>query len=138
MKRYGDIYPKICTIENLREAHANARKDKLFYQEVKMVDADPDSFLKSIQEMLLNETYEISASDYAKSIINDKGKERELAKLAYYPHRIIQWAVICKLNLFSWKCSALTLALQSKTGESARPLIWCRNIYRTYREHNTA
>lgn len=98
MKRYGDIYPKICTIENLREAHANARKDKLFYQEVKMVDADPDSFLKAIQEMLLNETYEISASDYAKSIINDKGKERELAKLAYYPHRIIQWAIMLQIE----------------------------------------
>lgn len=98
MKRYGDIYPKICTIENLREAHANARKDKLFYQEVEMVDADPDSFLKAIQEMLLNETYEISASNYAKSIINDKGKERELAKLAYYPHRIIQWAVMLQIE----------------------------------------
>ncbi len=98
MKRYGDIYPKICTIENLREAHANARKDKLFYQEVKTVDADPSSFLKAIQEMLLNETYEISASDYAKSIINDKGKERELAKLPYYPHRIIQWAIMLQIE----------------------------------------
>lgn len=85
MKRYGDIYPKICTIENLREAHANARKDKLFYQEVKMVDADPDSFLKAIQEMLLNETYEISASDYAKSIINDKGERTGTCKAGILP-----------------------------------------------------
>ena len=33
-------------MENLREAHRNARKDKLFYKEVKMVDQDPDKYLK--------------------------------------------------------------------------------------------
>lgn len=31
MKRYGNIYDKIYDIDNLREAHRNARKDKLFY-----------------------------------------------------------------------------------------------------------
>lgn len=39
MKRYGHIYPKIYAIDNLREAHKNARKDKTYYQEVKAVDA---------------------------------------------------------------------------------------------------
>ena len=34
MKRYGQIYDKICTMENLYAAHMNARKDKLFYREV--------------------------------------------------------------------------------------------------------
>ena len=42
MKRYGNIYEKICDMNNLREAHRNARKDKLFYAEVVMVDSDPD------------------------------------------------------------------------------------------------
>ena len=46
-------------MENLREAHRNARKDKLFYKEVKMVDQDPDNYLKEIKEMLLNDTYEV-------------------------------------------------------------------------------
>lgn len=96
MKRYGDIYDKICTIENLREAHRNARKDKLFYKEVKMVDADPDKYLYQIQEMLISGTYEVS--DYALSIINDKGKERELAKLPYFPDRIIQWAIMLQIE----------------------------------------
>ena len=59
------------------------RDDKLFYKEVKMVDADPDFYLSQIQEMLLNGTYKVS--DYTISIINDKGKERELAKLPYFP-----------------------------------------------------
>ncbi|GFH93771.1 group II intron-encoded protein LtrA [Lachnospiraceae bacterium] len=96
MKRHGDIFYKICAMENLREAHRNARKDKLFYKEVKMVDQDPDKYLKEIQEMLLNDTYEVS--EYTVSIINDKGKERELEKLPYFPDRIIQWAIMLQIE----------------------------------------
>lgn len=96
MKRHGDIFDKICTIENLREAHRNARKDKLFYKEVKMVDQNLDECLKQIQEMLLNGTYNVS--DYTVSIINDKGKERRLEKLPYFPDRIIQWAIMLQVE----------------------------------------
>lgn len=96
MKRYGQIYDKICTMENLYEAHMNARKDKLFYREVQMVDADPEYYLGMIQEMLLNESYKVS--EYTVSIINDKGKERELAKLPYFPDRIIQWAIMLQIE----------------------------------------
>lgn len=60
MKRYGNIYDKIYDIDNLREAHRNARKDKLFYKEVKMVDSNPDFYLMQVQEMLKNKTYEVS------------------------------------------------------------------------------
>lgn len=70
MKRYGNIYEKICDMGNLRLAHQNAREDKLFYKEVKMVDSDPDKYLSMIREMLLNETYQVS--EYTISIINDK------------------------------------------------------------------
>ena len=96
MKRCNGIFEKICTIENLREAHKNARKDKLFYREVKMVDADVDYYLKQIQDMLANKTYEVSK--YETSIINDKGKERVLMKLPYYPDRIIQWAIMLQIE----------------------------------------
>ena len=96
MKRYGNIYEKICTMDNLRLAHQHAREDKLFYKEVKMVDADPDKYLGMIHEMLVNESYEVS--EYTVSIINDKGKERELAKLPYFPDRIIQWAIMLQVE----------------------------------------
>ena len=49
MKRYGQIYDEICSLDNLRLAHKMARKDKLFYKEVKTVDSDPDKYLKQIQ-----------------------------------------------------------------------------------------
>lgn len=96
MKRYGNIIQDICTMENLREAHRHARMDKLFYKEVKMVDRNPDKYLKEIQERLLNGTYDVS--EYAMSIINDKGKERELQKLPYFPDRIIQWAIMLQIE----------------------------------------
>nr|DAU31680.1 MAG TPA: hypothetical protein [Caudoviricetes sp.] len=115
MKRHGDIYDKICTIENLREAHRNAKKDKLFYAEVKMVDSDPDKYLGQIQEMLINGTYEVS--EYSTSIINDKGKERCLAKLPYFPDRIIQWAIMLQIeNVFMEVFCAHTCASLKERG----------------------
>lgn len=83
-------------MNNLYEAHKNARKDKLFYKEVQMVDSDPDHYLGLIQEMLMKKTYKVS--EYTLSTINDKGKVRELAKLPYYPDRVIQWAIMLQIE----------------------------------------
>lgn len=96
MKRYGKIYEKIYDIENLKLAHKNARKDKLFYQDVKMVDESLEYYLNEIHDMLKNRTYKVS--NYDISIINDKGKERELMKLPYFPDRIIQWAIMLQIE----------------------------------------
>lgn len=96
MKRYGNIYEKIFTIENLKLAHKNARKDKAFYKDVKKVDSDPEFYLGQIQEMLMNKTYTVS--EYSVSTINDKGKQRELMKLPYFPDRIIQWAILLQIE----------------------------------------
>ena len=96
MKRYGNIYDNIYDMDNLYEAHKNARKDKKFYKEVKMVDSNPEYYLGLIHDMLKNETYEVS--EYSVSVINDKGKERELMKLPYFPDRIIQWAIMLQIE----------------------------------------
>ena len=52
--------------------------------------------LLKIQDMLKNKTYKVSK--YTISKINDKGKERELMKLPYFPDRIIQWAILLQLE----------------------------------------
>lgn len=98
MTRFGNIFPKVYDMDNLWEAHRNARKDKLFYAEVVMVDSNPDFYLKQIQEMLINGTYKVNPEDYSISQINDKGKDRELWKLPYFPHRIIQWAIMLQIE----------------------------------------
>ena len=96
MKRYNNIYEKIYDLDNLKQAHKNARKDKSFYKEVKMVNKNEDYYLTEIQNMLKNKTYKVS--EYIISTINDRGKDRELFKLPYYPDRIIQWAIMLQLE----------------------------------------
>src|SRR5699024_5731159 len=96
MKRYGNIFEKIIDIDNISLAHGKARRDKSHYVEVKTVDKDVDHYVRKIQEMLIDESYEVS--DYKFSIINDKGKERKLMKLPYYPDRIIQRAIMLQIE----------------------------------------
>lgn len=98
LKRYGNIFSKIYDMDNLILAHKCAKEDKLFYREVIMVDANPEKYLKDIQTMLKEKTYIVKPGDYNVSIINDKGKARELWKLCYYPHRIIQWAIMLQIE----------------------------------------
>lgn len=45
MKKYGNIYPKIYDIDNLRLAHQNVKEDKSYYKEVQMVDSNEEYYL---------------------------------------------------------------------------------------------
>ena len=92
MKRYGNLYEQIYSMDNLRKAHKNARKGKGWYEEVKEVDANIEVYLKQLQEMLINHTYH--TSNYEKFIKKENGKEREIFKLPYFPDRICQWAIL--------------------------------------------
>ncbi len=96
MKRISNIYEKIYHIDNLRLAHKKARKGKSWYKEVKMVDANPDYYLYKIQEGLKNKTYKTSEYSHFKKI--DKGKERDIYRLPYYPDRIVQWAIMLQIE----------------------------------------
>lgn len=96
MERYGNIYKGICEYDNLYEAHINAQRDKQYYKEVKMINANPKPYLKQIQGTLVNKTYRVSP--YVKQTINDKGKQRDLYKLPYFPDRIVQWAIMLKIE----------------------------------------
>lgn len=96
MKRYGNLYADIYDIENLKEAHRNARKGKSHYHEVQMVDSDPDYYLKQVHTMLKRKTYIVSK--YSTFVKIDKGKERIIYRLPYYPDRIIQWAILLQIE----------------------------------------
>lgn len=75
-----------------------ARKDKSFYTEVKYVDANLDKVVDEIYDMLKNKTYTIKSSDYTKFTKWDKTKFREIYKLDYFPHRIIQWCLLLQIR----------------------------------------
>lgn len=96
MKRIGNIYEKIYDMNNLIEAHKNARKGKGYYQEVQFVDNNLDACLIYIQYILKNNKYTVGK--YTKKTIIDKGKTRVLMKLPYFPDRIIQWAIMLQVE----------------------------------------
>ena len=98
MKRYGNLYEKICDIENLRKAHKNAKKGKGWYREVKMIDEKPEYYLRLLQEMLINHTYK--TSDYEVFYKTEGKKTRKIYKLPYFPDRICQWAILQVIEPF--------------------------------------
>lgn len=96
MKRINNVYEKIYSIENIVLAHANARKDKTHYSEVQKVDANPEYYFGEIQRMLKDKTYKVGK--YKCKVINERGKERLIMKLPYFPDRIIQWAIMLQIE----------------------------------------
>ena len=92
MKRYGNLYEQICSMDNLIVAHHNASTGKGWYQEVKTVNNNPQEYLQILQGMLENKTYE--TSDYDIFLRQDGVKVRMIYKLPYFPDRICQWAVM--------------------------------------------
>jgi RNA-directed DNA polymerase len=92
MKRYGNLYQKVCSLENIRLAHKNAKKGKGHYSEVKMVEADPEKYFLMIQEMLRNKMFKtLTYSVFTKV---DQKKVREIYKLPYFPDRIVHHCIM--------------------------------------------
>ena len=98
MKRIGNVFDKIISYENLLNAHLRARKGKSHYTEVKEVNSNTERYIANLRFLLANDLYFINSNDYKREIINDKGKEREILKLSYYPHRIVQWAIMLQIE----------------------------------------
>ncbi len=98
MKRYGNIYESIYSMDNLRLAYNKAKKDKMHYSEVQEIERDVDYYLFQIQDMLKSKTYNVSQEDYTMFTKNDKGKIRKIYKLKFFPHRIVQWALMLQIQ----------------------------------------
>lgn len=125
MKRYTGFFEKIISIENLRVAHRMAQQDKKFYKDVKMVNSNEDYYLSQLHELLAKKEYKIVPSDYTVSNIFDKGKQRELRKLHYYPHRIVQWAIMLQIQPIFEKvfCDHSCASIPQKGGHYAYKLL---------------
>ena len=92
MKRYGNLYSRIYDRENIMFAHQNARRGKRFYREVQMVDENPEKYINEIHKMLKNKTFR--NAKYERFQREEGGKLRDIAKLPYYPDRIIHHAIM--------------------------------------------
>ena len=113
MKRYGNLYQKIYDIENIKLAHKNARKGKLHYSEVKMVEANPEKYFMKIHNMLKDKTFRNSEYKIFTRTCNDK--EREIFKLPYFPDRIIHHCIMNVLEPI-WMKTLITDTYSSLKG----------------------
>lgn len=104
MKRYGNLYEKILDYQNLVRAHLKARRGKSHYTDVQMVNANPERYLKPLQEMLVNKAYR--TSPYTTKTVYEP-KERLIFKLPYYPDRIIHHAIMNILQPI-WDCTFIS------------------------------
>ncbi len=92
MKRYGYLFEKICSMENLELAYQHAKKGKGWYREVQQIEKRPYYYLAGLQWMLKN--HKFRTSEYVTFTKNDGKKERDIYKLPFFPDRICQWAVL--------------------------------------------
>ena len=91
MKRIGDLYSKVISLENLTLADEKARKGKTNTYGVKKHDKNRDKNILNLHKTLLHREYK--TSEYKISKIYEP-KEREIYQLPYYPDRIVHHAVM--------------------------------------------
>jgi len=93
MKRYNNLYYKVYDMDNLLLAHKNAKRGKSHYREVKKIEKKPVFYLLKIQKMLKEKTFVNSEYTHLQRTM-ENGKVRDIAKLPYFPDRIIHHAII--------------------------------------------
>lgn len=96
-KAKGNIWRDVYTFTNINKAHRKGRKNKTHYKWVKRIDEDASGkYLQRIQRRLREEIH--VTAKYREFTINDRGKEREICDLPYYPDRIVHWAVMLQVE----------------------------------------
>lgn len=91
MKRHGNLYGQIISIENLEKADEIARRGKKNQDGVKIHDKNKDANIKQLHEVLLDKSFNTSA--YKSFPITDP-KERIVYALPYFPDRIVHHAIM--------------------------------------------
>jgi retron-type reverse transcriptase len=91
MKRVGNLYETVCSLENLKLADEKARKGKLRSHGVLKHDKNRDENILKLHEALLSQTFR--TSKYEVFTIWEP-KEREIYRLPYFPDRIVHHAVM--------------------------------------------
>ena len=91
MKRIGNLFDRICSMENLREADEKARRGKRKSYGVRLHDRNREANLVRLREYLLSGSFRTSS--YNTFTIHEP-KERLIYRLPYYPDRIVHHAVM--------------------------------------------
>ena len=92
MKRYKNLWPKVCNIENFKLAYKNAVKGKKHYTDVRNIEAyGVNKYLEELLEEVSQKRYKVSEYKIFHRITG--GKDREIFKLPM-KDRIVQHAVM--------------------------------------------
>lgn len=91
MKRKGNLYAKICSLENLYLADQKAQRGKSGQPGVIAHNENWEANLYSLHWQLVNKTYK--TSPYTTFRVHEP-KEREIFRLPYYPDRIVHHAIM--------------------------------------------
>ena len=93
-KRKGYLIEKIADMDNLRAADKEAQAGKVKKnRHIRRHNFHAEEDLKNLQEMILTLNFP-EAVYHDMELHNDSGKERKIAKQAYYPWRIFHHAVM--------------------------------------------
>jgi retron-type reverse transcriptase len=93
MKRIGFLYEKIYSFENLLIAYENAKRNKKHYKQVQEFEKENvEQKLLELQQLLINQQYK--TSQYRTFNIVERGKERTIYSLPFYPDRIVHHAIV--------------------------------------------
>jgi len=92
MKRKNNLYNKILNTNNLFLAHKRAKKGKSHYSAVLKVDENLNQHIFKLNQSLINKTHRTSKYDIDTRI--ERGKERVIYKLPYFPDRILHHAIL--------------------------------------------
>lgn len=95
MKRKGDIYKKLCSRKNIKIAFQNAQKGKGHYREVMEVNDNLEFYVSDLKYLLENKLFKTS-----KYIVYERksgNKMRTIARLPYYPDRIVHHCIVQQL-----------------------------------------
>jgi retron-type reverse transcriptase len=91
MKRIGNLYDKVISLENLYLADEKARKGKLRTYGVQIHDKNREANLLKLHNDLKNQAYKTSEYHIFKIY---EPKEREIYRLPYFPDRITHHAIM--------------------------------------------
>jgi RNA-directed DNA polymerase len=91
MKRTGNLYERICSIENLQLADFNASKGKAHQYGVIVHRKNQAANILALRETLLDKSYQTSAYTMFKIY---EPKQREVFRLPYFPDRICHHAIM--------------------------------------------
>ena len=91
MKRKGNLYGQICSMENLERAAMNAAKQKGWRMAVREFLADKEENLKRLRNALAEHSYKTSAY---RSFTVFEPKRREISSAPFYPDQIMDHAIV--------------------------------------------